>query len=118
MGAHHRRRQGGYTPQTPGGAAMSPLADSRNIAARMGRWSATHKKTAIFGWLAFVLAAFVIGNALGTKQLDPDKSGSGESGHVDAVLADHFKQAAGDTILIQSSTSTVDAPSFRAAVQD
>ena len=39
---------------------MTPLAPSRNLAARMGRWSASHKKTAIFGWLAFVAAAFVI----------------------------------------------------------
>ena len=33
---------------------MSPLKHSTNIAARMGRWSASHRKTAIFGWLAFV----------------------------------------------------------------
>src|SRR5436853_81948 len=30
----------------------------RNVAARMGNWSATHRKTAIFGWLAFVVAPF------------------------------------------------------------
>ncbi len=35
---------------------MSPLKHSTNIAARMGRWSASHRKTAIFGWLAFVVA--------------------------------------------------------------
>ena len=35
---------------------MSPLKRSTNIAARMGRWSARHRKTAIFGWLAFVIA--------------------------------------------------------------
>ena len=33
---------------------MSPLKQSKNIAARMGRWSASHWKTATFGWLAFV----------------------------------------------------------------
>ena len=63
----------------------------------MGRWSATHKKTAIFGWLAFIAVAFVIGNAVGTKQLDPKKAGTGESGHVESVLADHFKQPQGDS---------------------
>ncbi len=97
---------------------MSPLGKSQNLAARMGRWSASHKKTAIFGWLAFVAAAFVIGNVVGTKQLDPDKSGSGESGRVDSILADDFKQPAGDTILIQSSSTTADDPAFRAAVTD
>ena len=40
---------------------MSPLKHSTNIAARMGRWSAGHRKTAIFGWLAFVVAAFAVG---------------------------------------------------------
>jgi RND superfamily putative drug exporter len=97
---------------------MSPLAPSRNIAARMGRWSASHKKTAIFGWLAFVLAAFVIGNALGTKELDPDKAGSGEAGHVDSVIADEFKQPIGDSILIQSTSKTPSDPAFRAAIDD
>ena len=48
---------------------------SRNLAARMGRWSASHKKTAIFGWLAFVAVAFMLGNAIGTKQLDQNKTG-------------------------------------------
>jgi RND superfamily putative drug exporter len=90
----------------------------RNLAARMGRWSATHRKTAILGWLAFIALAFVIGNAVGMKQLDAKKSGTGESGHVEAVLADHFKQAQGDEVLIQSTTTTVDDPAFRAAVSD
>src|SRR5207248_4562520 len=56
----------------------------RNLAARMGRWSASHKKTATFGWLAFIAAAFMFGHAVGTKQLDPNKAGTGESGHVDS----------------------------------
>ena len=34
---------------------MSPLKHSKSLAARMGRWSAAHRKTAIFGWLAFVI---------------------------------------------------------------
>jgi uncharacterized membrane protein YdfJ with MMPL/SSD domain len=97
---------------------MSPLKASNNLAARMGRWSASHRKTAIFGWLAFIAVAFMLGTAIGTKQLDPNKSGSGEAGHVDAVLADHFKQAQGDQVLIQSTTKTVSDPSFRAAITD
>ena len=49
---------------------MSPLKHPNNFAARMGRWSASHWKTAVFGWLAFVVASFVIGNAVGTKYLE------------------------------------------------
>jgi uncharacterized membrane protein YdfJ with MMPL/SSD domain len=97
---------------------MSSRSKSRNVASRMGHWSATHKKTAIFGWLAFVAAAFVLGHAVGTKPLDAAKSGSGEAGHVDSTLADHFKQPVGDAVLFQSSTKTVDDPEFRAAISD
>jgi len=89
-----------------------------NLAARMGHWSATHKKTAIFGWLAFVACMFMVGNIVGTKQLDPKTSGSGESGHADAVLAKHFKQPQGDSVLIQSTSKTVADPAFRAAIAD
>src|SRR5213083_2049095 len=103
--------------QTADATAGEPTR-SRNLAARMGRWSASHKKTAIFGWLAFVAVAFMIGNAVGTKQLDPNKAGTGESGHVDSVLREEFKQAQGDQILIQSTTRTVDDPAFRAAIGD
>ena len=74
---------------------MNPLEHSNNLAARMGRWSASHKKTAIFGWLAFVAVAFMIGNAIGTKQLDPNKTGTGESGHVDSVLARRVQAGSG-----------------------
>ena len=35
-----------------------------HLAARMGHWSATHWKTAVFGWLAFVIASFAIGTVL------------------------------------------------------
>ncbi len=99
------------------GEASEP-ARSRNVAARMGRWSASHKKTAIFGWIGFVAIAFVLGNAIGTKQLDQTKIGTGESGHVDAVLRDESKQGQGDQILIQSTTKTAGDPTFRAAVTD
>ena len=40
---------------------MSPLKQSNSIAARMGRWSASHWKTAVFGWLAFVVVVVVVG---------------------------------------------------------
>src|SRR6266487_529849 len=99
-------------------ATVSEPRHSRNLAARMGRWSARHKKTAIFGWLAFIAVAFMLGHAVGTKQLDPNKAGTGESGHVDSVLLDEFKQGQGDQILIQSTTKTVDDPAFRAAISD
>jgi hypothetical protein len=58
---------------------LSPLKHSNNFAARMGRWSASHWKTAVFGWLAFVVASFAIGTALGTKYIEDGDNYVGES---------------------------------------
>ena len=97
---------------------MSPMKRSTNVAARMGRWSARHRKTAIFGWLAFVVAAVVLGGALGTKQLTDDETLPGESGRAARMLDDGFEQPAGETVLVQSRKLTADSPAFRAAVAD
>ena len=51
---------------------MSSFKRSNNLAARMGRWSAGHWKTATFGWLAFVLVAFAVGGMVGTKHGRPE----------------------------------------------
>src|SRR5436190_1796550 len=42
---------------TEGGTSMSGARQNSNLAARMGRWSAAHWKTATFGWLALVSGA-------------------------------------------------------------
>ncbi|HEY7795985.1 MAG TPA: MMPL family transporter [Gaiellaceae bacterium] len=97
---------------------MSPLKRSSNISARMGRWSARHRKTAIFGWLAFVVAAVVLGGMLGTKQLGDTDTLPGESGRAARILDEGFQQPAGETVLVQSRTLTADDAAFRAAVAD
>jgi uncharacterized membrane protein YdfJ with MMPL/SSD domain len=89
-----------------------------NPAARAGRWSAAHWKTATFGWLAFVIAAIVIGGAVGTKQLDDDDAVPGESGRMEQILEENFNRPAGETVLIQSRTLRADSPAFEAAVED
>jgi uncharacterized membrane protein YdfJ with MMPL/SSD domain len=100
---------------------MSPLKRSTNIAARMGRWSASHWKTAVFGWLAFVVAAFAIGNVLGTKYLDDTDTNVGESRTADKIIEAGFPAKTdeqGEIVLIQSKTLTADDPAFEAAIVD
>jgi RND superfamily putative drug exporter len=97
---------------------MSATTHTRNVAARMGRWSARHRKTAIFGWLGFVVVAFVLGTMSGQKTIDPATAGPGESGRMDKILDAGFKQPAGESVLIQSDTLTTDEPAFRSAVED
>jgi uncharacterized membrane protein YdfJ with MMPL/SSD domain len=88
-----------------------------NLAARAGRWSAAHWKTATFGWLAFVLVAVVLGGALGTKQLDGEV-GPGESGRMDRILDESFRTPAQETVLVQSRTLTTASPAFERAIGD
>src|SRR5579862_9548705 len=48
---------------------------------RVAGWSARHKKTAVFGWLLLVVAAVVVGQRLGTTNLnsyDPGQAGKAE----------------------------------------
>jgi uncharacterized membrane protein YdfJ with MMPL/SSD domain len=89
-----------------------------NLAARAGRWSAAHWKTATFGWIAFVLVAVVLGGAIGTKTLDDNEGIPGESGRMERVLDKEFQTPAGETVLIQSNTLRADSPAFRAAIDD
>ena len=99
---------------------MSPLKQSNNIAARMGRWSASHWKTAVFGWLAFVILAIAVGMHVGTKQIGNDDASVGQSHKADQILKKAFPQADPQTeiVLVQSSTKTVDDPTFRATIND
>ena len=96
---------------------MTP--SSRNLAARAGRWSAQHRKKAIFGWLAFVIAAVFIGGSVGTKTLGDSDFGIGESGRADKAVSDHFPDKGAESVLVQSQRGArTDDASFRAAVDD
>ncbi len=62
-------------PGTGGGRARPPVAE------RIAGWSTRHRKTAVLGWLGLVLAAFAVGQLLGTASLpqnDPGQSGRAE----------------------------------------
>jgi RND superfamily putative drug exporter len=88
----------------------------------MGRWSASHRKTAIFGWLAFVVAAIVIGTAVGTKTIDQNSSNSaGPSARADQILKQGgFAQSnpLTEIVVVQSGHLLVTAPAFQSAIGD
>jgi uncharacterized membrane protein YdfJ with MMPL/SSD domain len=97
---------------------MSRAGQNSNLAARMGRWSAAHWKTATFGWLALVVVAFAVGGQVGTKQVDPNTAGPGESGRMDRILDSGFKLPANESVVIQSRTVSAGAPAFDSVVAD
>jgi RND superfamily putative drug exporter len=87
----------------------------------MGRWSASHWKTAVFGWLAFVVIAFMAGGKIGMNTIDLQDANVGQAHHADNILKESgFGQTDPQTeiVLVQSKTQTVNDPAFRAAVND
>ncbi len=100
---------------------MSPLKHSTNIAARMGRWSAAHRKTAILGWLAFVVVAFSLSILMPMHTIKDTDRGVGESGRADKIIDRAFdieKDGLGEIVVVQSDTLTIDDAAFRRTVTD
>src|SRR3954464_10295366 len=94
----------------------APAGGTRNLAARMGRWSAQHRKKAIWGWLGLVILAFAIGGAVGTETQTAAQSGVGESGDAARTLDDSFPKPQVEQVLIQNDSVTATDRSFRAVV--
>src|SRR6266545_3752922 len=88
-----------------------------NLAARAGRWSASHWKTAAFGWIAFAVLAVFVGGAVGAREMKDWAIANGESRRAEQILAEgNFKIPARESVLIQSETATAGQPAFAAAV--
>ena len=94
------------------------MQQSRNIAARAGRWSARHRKTAVLGWIVFVVLAFMAGQNLGTETLTQEESGVGDSGRAAQITKDAYPDKIGESVLIQSKTLEAQDPEYRAVVAD
>jgi len=86
---------------------------------RIASWSARHRKSAVLGWLALVIAAFAVGQVLGTPNLP--QYDSGQSGQ-----AEHTLQRLGvitppaESVLVQARApgETVAAdPAMRQAIR-
>jgi RND superfamily putative drug exporter len=93
------------------------VSQSRNFAARAGRWSAAHWKTATLAWIAFVVVAIVGGSAVGSVMLSDSEQATGEAARAQAILQDAgFRQPATESVLVQSRSATVADPAFRTTV--
>ena len=97
---------------------MSHQGQKAGIAARMGSWSARHKKSVLAGWLVFVILAVAIGGMVGTQKLTTADEYSGESGTAEQALQAHFPRPAHEEALIHSAKLNAGDPAFRAAIRD
>ncbi|GHF40929.1 membrane protein [Kitasatospora xanthocidica] len=87
------------------------------MAAAMGAWSARNRKTAVFGWLLFVVLATVLGGAHGSTKVTEAESMPGQVARAARILDDAgLKSPASETVLVQSPTRSADDPEFRTAV--
>src|ERR687892_231291 len=101
-------------------AAASAGGPSRyNLAARAARWSATHWKTAVAIWVAFVAIAIGLGMTVGTKMLSAaEHNATGETARAEQILAGAgFETPAAESVLVRSSAHTSTDAVFRATVQ-
>jgi len=93
------------------------MAHRRSPAAVLGGWSAKHRKTAVFGWLLFVILATVIGGAVGQKQLTDAQQDVGASAQALQILQNAGLSApAAEMVLVHDNAQTADAAGFRQAV--
>jgi len=91
----------------------------RGLAAAVGGWSARHRKTAVFGWLLFVVLATVLGGMAGSLQTTDQDNGIGQSGRADQMIdRAGINSPATETVLIQAKGFTATDPRFHAAVDD
>src|SRR4051812_113371 len=103
------------SPPDHGGPLMSS-----SIAARAGRWSARHRKTAILGWIAFVVLATVLGGSIGQRNVPDAELGNGESKRGDMIAdAAGYPDRTREQVLIQGrGATTAGDPAVTAAVRD
>src|SRR5690242_16196629 len=107
MLAHARRRML-VTPSTGG-----PIMHATNLAGRAGRWSASHWKTAAFGWIAVAVGVVLLGGAVGAKEMKDWAIANGDSRRAAQILDQaNFKIPATESVLIQSSWATTGQQAF------
>jgi uncharacterized membrane protein YdfJ with MMPL/SSD domain len=97
---------------------MDSPRSSHNLAARMARWSSKHRKKAFWGWLAFVILAFAIGNAVGPNLISDVDNFNGESHDAEAALDRAGLRPQSEVVFIQSDKLTIEDHKFKAAVED
>ena len=89
----------------------------RNLAAQVAHWSANHRKTAIWGWLGFVVLAVMVGSAVTQDKIHGAEQFTGEAGRAEQALQDAGMRPNDESVVMQSAELTVEDPEFRMAVK-
>ena len=85
--------------------ALPPMPGP-DLAEHIGHWSARHKKTAMFGWLAFVVVAITLGSLIPRAELTRAESEIGPPAQAQRILDAHgWKEPVSEMVLV-----SVEAP--------
>ncbi|MFA9400765.1 MAG: MMPL family transporter, partial [Acidobacteriota bacterium] len=84
---------------------------------RIAKWSAKHRKLAIFGWLAFVVAAVAIGGSLGTKTLSDAELSTGEAQRAEKALEGAGLTPNSEVVLVQNTDLSAGDERFSSVVE-
>jgi RND superfamily putative drug exporter len=90
--------------------------DARGIAGRAAHWSAEHRKTAILGWLGFVVIAVMLGTSIGQNQISSVDRYSGEAHEAEKALDGAGLRPNSEVVFVQSEMLTVEDAEFSAAI--
>ena len=94
-----------------------PTPRHTNLAGRMGAWSAHHRRTAVLGWLGFVIVAVLIGMLAHMRMLTGADSQTGESATAQRIIdSTGMPTQAQESVLVQNRQHVAHDPAFRSAV--
>ncbi|MGY1740292.1 MULTISPECIES: MMPL family transporter [unclassified Blastococcus] len=83
---------------------------SGNLAGRVGRWSARHRRAAVLGWLAFVLAALAVSALVPQGELTPAEQSLGAPAQARQILDDNgWEEPASEMVLVQRDADVPEA---------
>jgi len=96
---------------------MTAPTQKANLAARMGGWSAHHRKAAVLVWFGFVIGAVAIGIRVGTRDLTMTDSLAGDSATAQRILdRAGLGNTSSERVLIEAKAHTVSDAAFRSAI--
>lgn len=84
----------------------------KKFTTRIADWSASHRRTAIFGWLVFAVTAVAIGGSLETRTLSGAELFTGEAKRAELVLERAGLTPNSEVVLIQNPDLTADSAEF------
>ncbi|MGY1609119.1 MMPL family transporter [Geodermatophilus sp. SYSU D00700] len=83
---------------------------SGNLAGRVGRWSARHRRAAVGGWLAFVALALLVGQLVPQGELTAAEQRVGAPARAQQILDDNgWEEPASEMVLVQRDAEVGEA---------